>query len=69
MAARIVFGRLHVVPVVAALLQAHSEVEVEVRQWDSFVNLVGEGVDLAVVRIGELSDSSHMATRVGASQV
>ena len=68
MAAPIVFGRLHVVPVVAALLQAHSEVEVEVRQSDRFVNLVGEGVDLAV-RIGELSDSSHMATRVGASQL
>jgi DNA-binding transcriptional LysR family regulator len=65
-AAPIVFGRLHVVPVVAAFLKAHGEVEVEVRQSDRFANLVGEGVDLAV-RIGELSDSSDMATRVGVS--
>jgi DNA-binding transcriptional LysR family regulator len=65
-AAPIVFGRLHVVPVVAAFLQAHSEVEVELRQSDRMVNLAGEGVDLAV-RIGELSDSNHLATRVGSA--
>jgi DNA-binding transcriptional LysR family regulator len=63
--APIVFGRLHVLPVVAAFLDAYPEVDVRMRLVDHMVNLVEEHIDLAV-RIGELPDSSLVATRVGA---
>jgi DNA-binding transcriptional LysR family regulator len=65
--APIVFGRLHVVPVAAEFLKAYPEVEVEVRQSDRVVNLIGERVDLAV-RFGQLADSTLMAIRIGSSR-
>ena len=61
----IVFGRLHVVPVVARFLEQYPDVDVRLRLGDRNVNLVEEHVDLAV-RIGELPDSSLVATPVGA---
>ena len=64
-AAPIVFGRLHVVPVVARFLEQYPDVDVRLRLGDRNVNLVEEHVDLAV-RIGELPDSSLVATPVGA---
>lgn len=64
-AAPIVFGRLHVVPVVAAFLEAHPEVDIQLRLGDRNVNLIEEHVDLAL-RIGTLPDSNLVATPVGA---
>jgi DNA-binding transcriptional LysR family regulator len=64
--APIAFGRLHVIPVVVEFLKVYREIEVEVRQTDRLVNLLGEHVDLAVL-IGELPDSSNVATSIGAS--
>ncbi|HSN19324.1 MAG TPA: LysR family transcriptional regulator [Usitatibacter sp.] len=64
LAAPIVFGRLHVVPVVAAFLEAHPEVDVRLLLGDRNVNLLEEHVDVAL-RIGELADSSLVATAVG----
>jgi DNA-binding transcriptional LysR family regulator len=58
------FGRLHVSPVMAAYLQRYSEVSAELRLEDRLVNLVEDGVDLAV-RIGILADSSLVARHVG----
>ena len=63
--APIVFGRLHVLPVIAGFLEAYPEVDVRLVLGDRVINLLEEHVDLAV-RIGELPDSSLSATRVGA---
>ncbi|MBK8768126.1 MAG: LysR family transcriptional regulator [Burkholderiaceae bacterium] len=63
-AAPIVFGRLHVVPVAAAFLDAHPEVDIRLRLGDRNVNLIEEHVDVAL-RIGALPDSSLVATQVG----
>lgn len=63
-AAPIVFGRLHVVPVAAAFLEMHPEVDIQLRLGDRNVNLIEEHVDLAL-RIGALPDSNLVATQVG----
>src|SRR5436190_4371274 len=62
--APIVFGRLHVLPVVTAFLEAYPEINIRMVQADHAVNLTEDHIDLAV-RIGELPDSSLLATRVG----
>ena len=62
--APIVFGRLHVLPVVTEFLKAYPEIDVRMVFADRIVNLVEEHIDLAV-RIGELPDSSLIATRIG----
>jgi DNA-binding transcriptional LysR family regulator len=58
------FGRLHVSPVMSAYLKRYPEVAGELRLSDRMINLVEEGVDLAV-RIGHLPDSSLVARHVG----
>lgn len=63
--APVVFGRLHVLPVVAEFLARYPEIGVRIMLADSIVNLLEEHVDLAV-RIGELPDSALVAMRVGA---
>jgi DNA-binding transcriptional LysR family regulator len=62
--APLVFGRLHALPVVTQFLQAYPEVDVKVSLGDRVVNLLEEPVDLAV-RIGNLPNSSLVATRLG----
>jgi DNA-binding transcriptional LysR family regulator len=62
--APIVFGRLHVLPVVLEFLKTYPEIEVRLTLADRVVNLQEDHVDLAV-RIGELPDSSLVAMRVG----
>src|ERR1700753_3195838 len=58
------FGRLHVSPVLTTYLKRYREVSAELRLQDRVINLVEEGVDLAV-RIGHLPDSSLVARHVG----
>ena len=58
------FGRLHVSPVMSAYLKRYPEVSGELRLSDRMINLVEDGVDLAV-RIGHLPDSSLVARHVG----
>jgi DNA-binding transcriptional LysR family regulator len=64
-AAPVVFGRLHVLPIVSRLLREHREVTVELMLSDRNVHLLEESVDVAV-RIGELADSSLIAIKLGA---
>ena len=64
-AAPIVFGRMHMVPVATAFLELHPEVDVQLRLGDRNVNLIEEHVDVAL-RIGALPDSNLVATQVGA---
>ena len=58
------FGRKHVVPVVASYMADNAEVQVTLDLSDRLVDLVNEGVDCAV-RIGEMSDSSLVASKLG----
>jgi DNA-binding transcriptional LysR family regulator len=58
------FGRLHVSPVMSAYLRRYPDVSGELRLSDRMINLVEDGVDLAV-RIGHLPDSSLVARNVG----
>lgn len=62
--APVVFGRLHILPVVSEFLAAFSEIKVRMTLTDRILNLVEDQIDLAV-RIGELPDNSQIATRVG----
>ena len=63
--APIVFGRLHVLPVTTEFLKAYPEIDVRLVFADRIVTLFEEQIDLAV-RIGDLPDSSLIATRIGA---
>lgn len=58
------FGQLHVTPVLVGYLQRFPEVDAQCLFVDRVVNLIEEGIDVAV-RIGELPDSSLRAVRVG----
>ncbi|RWH72237.1 MAG: LysR family transcriptional regulator [Mesorhizobium sp.] len=62
--APIVFGRLHVLPVVTGFLAAYPDVAIRLMLADRIAQLTEEHIDLAV-RIGELPDSSLVATRIG----
>jgi DNA-binding transcriptional LysR family regulator len=64
-AAPVVFGRLHVLPIVSRVLRDHRDATIELTLSDRNVHLVEEGVDVAV-RIGELADSSLIAVKLGA---
>jgi DNA-binding transcriptional LysR family regulator len=62
--APVVFGRLHLLPVVAQFLAAHPAINVRLQLLDRIVDLAEEGVDIAL-RIGALPDSALIATRIG----
>ena len=63
-AAPIVFGRLHVLPIVTEFLKTFPDIDVRMIQSDRLANLLEDHIDVAV-RIGELPDSSLVATRLG----
>lgn len=65
LAAPLLFGRLHVQPIVLELLAAHPALSVRLTLSDRNAHLVEEGLD-AAVRIGELADSRLKAARLGA---
>lgn len=58
------FARRHVLPLSAEFLTAHPKINLRMVLGDQSLNLVEEHVHVAI-RIGHLSDSSLMATRVG----
>jgi len=63
-AAPLMFGRLHVLPVVMRLLRDHPELSVRLTLSDRLVHFVEDGIDVAV-RIGEPADSALRAVNVG----
>jgi len=65
--APVMFGRLHVLPVVVKLLRQYPDLQVRLVLLDRLVRLVDEGVDVAV-RIADLPDSSLHMLRVGEVQ-
>lgn len=62
--APVIFGRLHVAPLLARFIERYPQVTLDLHLTDRFVNLVEEGHDLAV-RIGHLPDSQLVARRFG----
>ena len=62
--APLLFGRMHVAPVVSRFLAAHPRASAELQVSDRFCNLVENGVDVAV-RIGNLASSGLIARRLG----
>jgi DNA-binding transcriptional LysR family regulator len=63
--APVVFGRLHVLPVIAEFLSQWPEIDVRLVLADRNLDLIDDHVDIAV-RIGALADSALVSTRVGA---
>jgi len=61
-------GRLLIVPALPRFIAQHPEVTVQMSMNDRVVDLVQEGIDMAL-RVGELSDSSLIARRVGSFRV
>ncbi|MHA4866598.1 LysR family transcriptional regulator [Duganella sp. PWIR1] len=62
--ASVLFGRSYIMPCIVRFLKDYPEVEVSAYFLDRVVNLVEEGMDVAV-RIGHLPDSNLKALRVG----
>jgi DNA-binding transcriptional LysR family regulator len=62
--APILFGQLHILPVVADFLAAYPQISVRLLLADRNLHLIEDHVDMAV-RIGVLPDSSLVATRIG----
>ena len=63
--ASIMFGRLHVEPVVLEFLNAYPDITTRLILADHVVSLIDDDVDVAI-RVGRLADSSMVATRLGA---
>ncbi len=60
------FGRLVVVPLLPAFHAAYPQVVVDLLVSDRFVDLIEEGLDVAI-RLGNLADSGLIARRIGQS--
>jgi DNA-binding transcriptional LysR family regulator len=63
-AAPLSFGPTHLAPTLAELARRHPLLHVHTHYSDRFVDIVGEGFDVAV-RVGYLPDSNLVARRVG----
>ncbi|MGV1872614.1 LysR family transcriptional regulator (plasmid) [Agrobacterium vaccinii] len=67
MTAPIVFGRLHVLPVVTDFLKAFPDINIRLIMSDRPISLADEHIDVAL-RISRLSDSSLIAIRLGSTR-
>jgi DNA-binding transcriptional LysR family regulator len=63
----IALGQIFVTPLVLEFQRHHSEPTVELTLNDRFIDVVGEGVDVAI-RIGQLADSSLAAREIGTTR-
>lgn len=66
--APVVFGRLHILPIVSGLLRAHRGLSVHLMLTDRVIRLAEEGIDVAV-RIAHLADSALHAVKVAEVRV
>jgi DNA-binding transcriptional LysR family regulator len=65
--APVMFGALHVRPIIEAYLATYPDVRVRLLLLDRVVNVVDEGID-AAIRIAHLPDSALVATSVGTTR-
>jgi DNA-binding transcriptional LysR family regulator len=61
------FGQLQIMPRLKTFLDRYPEIKINVMMTDQFVDLVEEGVDLAI-RIGEVQDPSLITRRIGTTR-
>jgi DNA-binding transcriptional LysR family regulator len=66
-AASVGYGRLKLMPLMKSFMEAHTDVKIDLRLHDGFIDLVEQGIDVSV-RIGDLPDSGLIARRIGTSQ-
>jgi len=64
--AGVTLSRLHIIPHLAPFLEQHPGLNIDVMLDDRMLNLVEEGIDVAL-RIGNLNDSSLTARRISQS--
>jgi DNA-binding transcriptional LysR family regulator len=57
------FSRLHIAPHLAAFMRLHPDLTIEMHLTDAIVDIVAEGMDLAI-RVAELNDSSLVARKL-----
>jgi DNA-binding transcriptional LysR family regulator len=62
--AAVTFARLHVLPHLGEFLGAHPDLDIDIVLDDRTVNLVEEGIDVAL-RMGSLADSNLIARKIG----
>lgn len=62
--APIVFGRMHLLPVIVDFLATYPDINVRLALTDRIASFIEDRVDIAL-RIGSLPDSSLIATRLG----
>ena len=65
--ASIAFGQTQLVPLVPAFLALYPEIQVELNLSDRLIDLVDEGVDVAI-RVAALPDSSHIARKIASER-
>lgn len=61
------FGRVHIIPKLGAFLALHPKLDVDIELDDRRVDLVAEGIDVAI-RLGTLNDSSVVAKRLASGR-
>ena len=64
LAVPVVLGRRHIVPRLSRFLARYPEVAIDLSMSDGFVDLVEQGIDLAI-RVGEITDESLVARKIG----
>lgn len=57
------FGRMHIVPALKGFIEEYPELTIDLRQSDSFVDMVEGGFDIAI-RNASLSDSTMVARKL-----
>lgn len=63
----VAFGRLQVAPRMPRFFELNPGVQIELVMSDSFVDLVEQGIDLAI-RVGEIADPTLIARRIGTTR-
>lgn len=61
------FGRAHIAPLIPSFLAEHRNVNLVLQLNDRVVDLIGEGIDVAI-RIAELSDSSLIGVKLASNK-
>ncbi|RFU49916.1 LysR family transcriptional regulator [Paraburkholderia sp. DHOC27] len=63
-ASSVEYSAIVLAPVLARMRSAHPGLRIDMVSADRLIDLIAEGVDVAI-RLGELTDSSHRAVRIG----